>query len=115
MTGIPGQRPGWHSWGPWHLDARTVVLWTDAGGYRYEVDLESCTTSAEVLDRICQIADKEWAATETGRALIISGLVTALADVLSPQAHLCSSGRGKRLTRAAIRNLVTKYGRRPAG
>jgi hypothetical protein len=95
-------------WGPWHIDRGTYVLWTEAGGYRYEVDLERCLTSAEVLDWICQIARKQW---DGDHAATVAGLVAALDDVLNPQAHLCSSGCSKRLTRAAVRGLVAS--RRP--
>ena len=91
-------------WGPWHLDSDVYVLWTRTPGYRYEVDLERCTTSAQVLDWICQVARKEW----PGRDHIIAGLITALDDVLTPQAHLCSSGQSKRLSKSAIRELVTE-------
>lgn len=94
--------PRRRDWGPWHLDAFIYVLWTDAGGYHYEIDLEECTTSARVLDWICQVAGKEW----DGREHILAGLVAAFDDILRPQAHLCSSGQSKRLTKAAIRQLV---------
>lgn len=90
-------------WGPWNLDGDVYVLWTDAPGYRYEVDLEQCTTSAQVLDWICQVARKEW----PGRDRIIAGLVTAVDDVLTPQAHLCSCGQSGHLSKSAIRKLVT--------
>lgn len=92
-----------HEWGPWHIDRDVYVLWTDAPGYRYEVDLELCTTSAQVLDWICQVAGKQW----DDRGHIIAGLITALDDVLSPQARLCPGGRPKQLSRTAIRKLVT--------
>lgn len=93
-------------WGPWDIDRGIYVLWTVAPGYRYEVDLELCTSSAQVLDWICQVARKEW----SGRDRVIAGLVTALDDVLNPQARLCSCGRSKRLSRPAIRSLVKAGG-----
>jgi hypothetical protein len=37
---------------------------------------------------------------------VLAGLVRALNDVLCPQAHLCSSGRGKQLSRPAIARLI---------
>lgn len=97
--------PG-RDWGPWNLDCKTYVLWTDTGGYRYEVDLEACTTSAKVLDRICQIAGKQWG----GQAHVLAGLVTALDDILSPQAHLCSNGQSRRLGRREIQGLADAAG-----
>jgi hypothetical protein len=95
-------------WGPWRLAPRERVLYADGpypgqGGrsYWYEVDLDECITSAQVLDRIIQVAEKTWADN-----VVIAGLVRALDDVLRPQAHLCSSGASKTLDRAKIRALV---------
>ena len=48
-----------------------AVLWTAAGGYRYESDLDDCTSSAEALDWIAQIAGKEWKPGE--RAAVVAG------------------------------------------
>jgi hypothetical protein len=99
------------SWGPWHLDEDLLVLWTEAGGYRYEIDLEECDSSAQVLDWICQIAGKTWGGSEAAHNHIVGGLVNALIGVLHPQANLCSSGRGKRLTNARIRYLASQAAR----
>jgi hypothetical protein len=90
-------------WGPWHLDRAHRVLWTDAGRYYYELDLDGCTSSAQVLDWICQIAGKLWGDTE-----VVAGLVYALDDVLHPQANLCSFGVGRQLSRSRIRHLVSQ-------
>ena len=87
-------------WGPWRLDLATWVLYPVAP-YRYEVDLEQCLTSAQVLDRIMQISQKTWADDAT-----IAGLIRALDDVLNPQANLCSFGKPKTLTRARVRELA---------
>jgi hypothetical protein len=103
----PVRRP---RWGPWHLDAAQRTLWTDAGGYRYEIDLDRCTSSAQVLDWICQIAGKLWGGSDAGHDAIIAGLVRALTDVLHPQANLCSCGRGRRLSKPKIRYLVSRAG-----
>ena len=96
------------SWGPWHLDRAQRTLWTSAGGYRYDIDLDSCTSSAQVLDWICQIAAKTWGRTEAMHNAVTAGLVNALADVLHPQANLCSDGYGKRLGAAQVRYLVSQ-------
>jgi hypothetical protein len=103
----PFRRRG-RCWGPWHLDRAQRALWTEAGGYRYEIDLASCTSSAEVLDWICQINGKLWADTQAGQNAIVAGLVDALTEVLHPQANLCSDGRGKRLSKPRIRYLVSR-------
>lgn len=95
-----GATVGSRSWGPWRLDRRTRVLYP-VEPYRYEVDLDRCRTSAEVLDWICQVAGKGWADDAT-----LAGLVRALDDVLYPQANLCSSGQSKTLTKTGIRACV---------
>jgi hypothetical protein len=108
----------WHGdWGPWRLDPETRVLYP-VWPYRYEVDLDACTTSAEVLDWIIQVAQKGWASAEHGGNgpehnpdgwtddAILAGLVRALDDVLHPQANLCSFGASKRLSRRRIVALV---------
>ena len=78
-------------WGPWQLDASTCVLYTDQP-YHYEIDLEQCLTSAHVLDRVMQIAGKDW----PGSDQILAGMLRALNDVLHPQASLCSWGKPRR-------------------
>jgi hypothetical protein len=52
------------------------------------VDLERCTTAAEVLDWIAKVAKKQWAS-----AGVLAGLVWSLDDVLHLQANLCGGGR----------------------
>lgn len=84
-------------WGPWTLNVGVYTLEHDD----YEVDLEQCTTSAEVLDWIAQVATKPWATDE-----VIAGLVRALNDVLAPQEHLCSSGQHLRLSGKELKRLV---------
>lgn len=91
-------------WGPWRLDPDTYTLWEPGS---YYVELLECTTSARTLDRIIQIAGKNWADAEC-----LAGLIRALADVLDPQANLCSSGTSRRVTKARIRALVDAYDRR---
>jgi hypothetical protein len=99
---------GYGSWEPWHLDAGQLTLWTEAGGYRYDVDLDECRSSAQVLDWICQIAGKQWGSTEAEHSQIVAGLVNALIGVLHPQANLCSFGNGRRLTKARVRYLASR-------
>lgn len=93
-------------WGPWKLDTEHLVLVREAPrreGGGYEVDLEECKTSAEVLDWICQVAMKLWADERT-----VAGLVRAIQDILNPQAHLCSSGKSRTLSRARIAELANQ-------
>jgi hypothetical protein len=87
-------------WEPWELDVSSYVL-RMAEPFPYEVDLEECTTSARVLDRIMQVSYKTDADDAT-----IAGLIRALGDVLKPQANLCSFGTSKRLTMTRVRELA---------
>jgi hypothetical protein len=77
------------SWGPWTYDPKslTLNLGADHQAARYYVDLEECRTSAATMDRIFQIAGKTWATPE-----VMHGLITAIDDLLDPQATLCSWG-----------------------
>lgn len=53
----------------------------------YEIDLERCNTSAQVLDWIIQIAKKRWATPE-----IIADLAKILDRCLDIQKNICSTG-----------------------
>ena len=89
-------------WGDWHLDVEHLVLINP----NYEIDLERCLTSAEVLDWILQFSKKYHAS-----YLDIAGLVNAFDSVLTPQASLCSFGQPKRITdmRAVVDKYVNKH------
>lgn len=90
-------------WGPWKLDAARYVLYCPG----YEVSLQSCGTSAGMLDWIVQVAEKGWAT-----AGHTAGLVHALDDILRPQANLCSGwreGPGQTLSGEKIRELTRQY------
>jgi hypothetical protein len=95
-------------WGKWNLEKENFTLNHKNG---YEIDLEELDTSAEVLDWICQVADKEWADEKC-----IADLVKAFIDILDPQANLCSGGCHKTIDPTAkIREYIESlgvYGRR---
>lgn len=74
------------TWGNWQYDAKWMVLTFLPEDY--EIDLEECTTSAQLLDWIFQISNKTWM-TEKDR----SDMLLALNDLLRPQANLCSFGQ----------------------
>ncbi len=59
--------------------------------YGYEIDLERCNSSAEVLDWIVQIAKKTWATDA-----IVADLVRTLDRLLDLQGNLCSFGMDKK-------------------
>lgn len=70
----------------WKYDSRYKCLeLTIKPGY--EVYLDRCTTSAQVLDWIMQIGKKTWATKE-----IIADLVLKLDEILDIQGNLCSMG-----------------------
>ena len=85
-----------HEWGPWRLNARNLTLIHVPEDY--EIDLESCVSSARVLDWIFQVSTKTWCTKDDA-----ADLLTALHDVLDPQANLCSFGVDKRF--AVTRHL----------
>ncbi len=92
-------------WGPWRIDTRSWVLYP-VRPYRYEVDLEECLTSAQVLDHVAQIASKTWADDAT-----VAGLIRALDDVLHPQATLCSGGAAREITAQKARQMAAQAAR----
>lgn len=103
LTELEAIAPTAEDWGPWRLDPTTRVLTTD----RYEVDLDTCTTPAQVLDWIAQVAGKTWADPTT-----LAGLVRALDDVLHLQRRLCPFGQPHTITPTAIHELATNAAER---
>ncbi len=86
------------SFGNWTFRPETLVLRHEKA--QHEVDLEQCTTSAEVLDWICQVAEQVdggviWAPKD------LSDLVLGHNTLLRPQASLCRSG----IERGPIKNI----------
>jgi hypothetical protein len=57
------------------------------GAKGYEVDLEQCTTSAEMLDWICRVAGTDWATPDT-----VGNLAMAFNELLRPQSTVCTMG-----------------------
>lgn len=83
-----GEREIPTKWGRWKLDLeRLVLIDSHPSGYGYEIDIEKCTTSAEVLDWLAQMRTKTWVNTED-----LGDLIVAFDDILSLQATLCSGG-----------------------
>jgi len=77
--------------GDWVYDPTTLTVQYGQWREEYELDLEKCSTSPEMLDWIFQFASKSWATNQA-----IGDLVTMLNQLLRPQATLCSSGTGRR-------------------
>lgn len=90
------------TWGPWKLNAQTRVLWVNgrwgATGYGYyEVDLDRCLTSGQVLDWIVQVGRKVWCDDR-----MLAGLVRALNDVIDLQGRVCSFGSQRAIAKPFI-------------
>ena len=90
-------------WGRWRYNAEALSLELE-GDNHYEVDLARCTTAAEVLDWIVQVARKEWCDAGT-----VGELVQALDDLIHPQHHLCSGGITPIKDGAVVKFDVSKY------
>ena len=73
------------TWGDWEYQAWNHTLLY--APHSYEVDLESCANSAQVLDWIVQIHSKTWATPST-----VNDLIRALDDIFEIQASFCPGG-----------------------
>lgn len=84
-------------WGNWRFDSNHKLLiinksLNDMPPFDiYEVDLEECNSSAQILDWIAQVSQKTWASRED-----IGYLVEALEEILCLQGSFC--GRGKEMS-----------------
>jgi len=76
------------SFGSWTFNSKNLTLLHE--NPTYEIDLERCTSSAQVLDWIFQINAKTWA-----DDFCVADLVHAFRVTLDPQRTLCSFGREK--------------------
>jgi hypothetical protein len=72
--------------GEWIYNCNDLTLWLTVQPH-YEVDLERCNTSAQVLDWIAQVAGKIWATDK-----IVGALVRKLDEVLYLQKNFCPGG-----------------------
>ena len=50
--------------GDWYFDAKILTLEYVNGRWNYQIDLEECTTPAELLDWLFQIQGKSWCTPE---------------------------------------------------
>jgi hypothetical protein len=97
-------RPPTKRWGPWRLSGTYLVYSEGRGEHEYNIDLLDCTSSAEVLDWICQIVGKTWGTTE-----VVGHLARAFDEVLRPQERLCSFGQHLTLTEGQLRQRIRDY------
>lgn len=84
---------------PWEYDSKEGFLTFPDNGY--EVNLLEHTDSAKVLDTIIQISKKTWADDAA-----IAGLVMAFNRIFDPQAHLCSGGANRKVTKEEIARAI---------
>jgi len=77
-------RTGWE-----FEEDRLVLVYYLNGNYRYEVDLETCTTSAAVLDWVCQLAGKSEGFLSNEH---LGQFVRMVDTYIRPQETLCSFG-----------------------
>jgi hypothetical protein len=80
--------------GVWRFHPSNLTL---TGPWDYEIDLETCRSSAEVLDWIVQVSHKTWAGPN-----VIADLVLALDALLHLQGSMCSLGVDQRIHPKAI-------------
>lgn len=76
--------------GNWTYIPETLVLKCTEERGGYEVDLERCTNSAQILDWIFQVNMKTWATPE-----VVKDLLDIISLVLEPQQNFCGMGIGK--------------------
>jgi hypothetical protein len=88
--------------GDWVYDPTTLTVQYGESGNLY-VDLEKCSTSAQMLDWVFQFASKRWATNQA-----IGDLVLLLNQLLHPQSNLCSGGveSGRLPTGPKLRKLI---------
>ena len=89
-------------WGNWQLIKQVRVL--KHVRCFYEIDLDRCQTSADLLDWIFHVRGKFNDQDNLD-------LMQAFEDVLHPRANLCGWGTDKR---ADVKSLVKNFGKRDA-
>jgi hypothetical protein len=102
---VPPEPDHGDRWGEWEYNNRTFVI-THLRA-KYEVDLERCATSAQMLDYIFHVAGKAWITPKD-----LGDLVQALDDLLSPQGTLCGFGEDKTLD--VKKHLLKEAAKKPA-
>jgi hypothetical protein len=97
-------KPLRRDWRGWKLVKSTYVLKYKSKDFEYEVDLEHCRNSAEVLDWIAQVSRKVPVTAE-----MAIGLVYALDDILHFQGRFCGLGQDHQVPAETIRKVVRAF------
>ncbi|MGC3023341.1 hypothetical protein [Brevibacterium sp. FAM 24630] len=87
------------TWGNWELRVEIMCIEHSVNGY--QISLDECLTSAQVLDWVFQMRAKTWVTSEE-----MANLLDAFDDVFEPQSRLCSVGRNKSLTKEEMHRLA---------
>ena len=87
------------TWGNWEL--RVEIMCIEHSVNWYQISLDECLTSAQVLDWVFQMRAKTWVTSEE-----MANLLDAFDDVFEPQSRLCSVGRNKSLTKEEMHRLA---------
>ncbi|MBD2110152.1 hypothetical protein [Nodosilinea sp. FACHB-13] len=92
-------------WGDWNFNASNLTLNHTVEGY--EIDLEEINSSAEMLDWIFQVRNKQW-----GTPQVLFDLITAFEEILKPQSNYCSFGVDKRANGSELAKSFAKKHRK---
>ena len=88
-------------WGEWKLNRKDLTL--ESSLNHYCIDLHEISNSANMLDWIFQIFDKDW-----GKKSIYD-LIDAFGSLFNPQANLCPCGKSKTINpRVIIEKEISK-------
>ena len=83
------------NWGNWEFNSDNWILLYKPE--QYEIDLEEINSSAEILDWVFQIRDKQWC-----DAQILDDMLTAFYEILDPQKNYCSFGKNSEASGAQL-------------
>ena len=76
-----------NGWGKWYLDTENPALVFQFENVEYDIPLDKCNTSAQILDWIYQIYHKSWA-----KPYDVYNLLRAFNDIADIQHFVCSFG-----------------------
>ena len=94
-----------NDFGHWiHNQSNNTLEYHDnEGRFLYYVDFDRCRTSAQVLDWIFQIHQKDWCSAQD-----MHDLLKAICYVIDPQANLCSFEMSKTLPKDFLTKRATR-------
>jgi len=87
----------------WVYDRRSrMVIYKESG---YDVPMWNCNTSAQILDWIIQLSQKEWEAPDA-----LLGFIRMVNYLIDIQAHLCPGGESKFLKLTELTQILDAQG-----